>query len=172
MNSMTSKERIQKALNHEQPDKIPFDMGSAGVTGVHCLVVEKLREYYGLEKKPVKIIDPYQMLGEVDEELIDIIGVDALGTGGRNNMFGFPNENWKEFKTPWGQTVLVGEQFNYSQEDDGSILMHPQGDTSAPPSARMPVDGYFFDTIMRQEPFEEDKLDPQDNLEEFGYAGE
>jgi len=168
---MTSKERIQKTLNHEQPDKIPFDMGSTGVTGVHCLVVEKLREYYGLQKKPVKVIDPYQMLGEVDDELIGILGIDVVGAGGRTNLFGFPNEDWKEFKTPWGQTVLVGGQFNYTKDEDGSMLMHPQGDTTASPSARMPLDSYFFDTIMRQEPIDEDKLDPGDNLEEFKYAG-
>ena len=172
MQAMTSKERVKKALNHETPDKLPIDMGSTGVTGVHCLIVEKLRDYFGLEKKPVKVIDPYQMLGEVDQELIDIIGIDVIGAGGRNNMFGFPNENWKEFKTPWGQTVLVGEKFNYSYDDDGSILLHPGGDTSAPPSGRMPKDSYFFDTIIRQEPFEEDQLNPEDNLEEFTHVGE
>ena len=31
----------------------------------------------------------------------------------------------------------------------------------------MPNDGYFFDTIIRQEPIDEDTLDPEDNLEEF-----
>ena len=169
---MTSKERIQKTLNHESPDKIPVDMGSTGVTGIHCRVVEKLREYYGLEKKPVKVIDPYQMLGEVDEELIDIIGIDVIGAGAKKNMFGFANENWKEFTTPWGQTVLVGEKFNYSKDDDGSILIHPEGDTTAPPSGKMPVDSYFFDTIIRQDPIDEEKLNPVDNLEEFDYLGE
>ena len=38
---------------------------------------------------------------------------------------------------------------------------------SAPPSGRMPVDGFFFDTIIRQEPIDDDKLNPEDNLEEF-----
>ena len=43
-----------------------MDFGSTAVTGIHVLIVEKLREYYGLEKKPVKVIEPYQMLGEID----------------------------------------------------------------------------------------------------------
>lgn len=164
---MNSKERVQKALNHETPDKMPLDMGSTGVSGVHCLVVEKLRAHYGLEKKPVKVIDPYQMLGEVDKELGDIIGIDVIGAGGRTNLFGYANDNWKEFTTPWGQKVLMGGDFQYTYDEDGSILSYPQGDTSAPPSARMPKDSYFFDTIVRQEPFDEDQLDPEDNLEEF-----
>jgi uroporphyrinogen-III decarboxylase len=36
----------------------------------------------------------------------------------------------------------------------------------------MPETGFFFDTIIRQEPFEEEELDPADNLEEFGSVGE
>ena len=55
-----------KTINHQQPDKVVVDFGSTAVTGIHVLVVEKLREYYGLEKKPVKVIEPYQMLGEID----------------------------------------------------------------------------------------------------------
>ena len=31
----------------------------------------------------------------------------------------------------------------------------------------MPRDGYFFDTIVRQEPIDDDALNPEDNLEEF-----
>ena len=38
---------------------------------------------------------------------------------------------------------------------------------SAAPSARMPKEGYFFDTIVRQEPIDDDHLNPEDNLEEF-----
>jgi uroporphyrinogen-III decarboxylase len=32
----------------------------------------------------------------------------------------------------------------------------------------MPTGSYFFDTIVRQEPIDEERLDPNDNLEEFG----
>ena len=46
--------------------------------------------------------------------------------------------------------------------------MYPEGDRSAPPSGRMPAGGYYFDTIIRQPPIDDDKLDPEDNLEEFG----
>ena len=36
----------------------------------------------------------------------------------------------------------------------------------------MPHTGYFFDTIVRQEPIDDDKLNPADNLEEFALLGE
>ena len=66
---MTDKEITLAAINHKETGIIPVDCGSTGVTGIHVKAVEALRKYYGLEKKPVKVIEPYQMLGEVDEEL-------------------------------------------------------------------------------------------------------
>ena len=104
---MTSKERIQTALNHKAPDRIPIDFGGSPVTGIHVLAIEKLRDYYGLNKKPVKVIEPYQMLGEIENDLKKIIGMDTIGITPKNNMFGIPNENWREFRFHWGQVVLV-----------------------------------------------------------------
>lgn len=167
---MGSKKRILTALSHKQPDRIPVDFGSTPVTGIHVLPIAKLRRAFELENIPVKVIEPYQMLGEIDDELSDILGIDTIGLTGRNNMFGFPNEKWKEFKAPWGQIILVPEKFPVKKEKNGDYLMYPEGDTSSHPSARMPSGGYFYDAIIRQEPIDENKLDPEDNLQEFGYV--
>jgi hypothetical protein len=86
--SSSSKQNFLNTVNHRQPEKVVVDFGSTAVTGIHALVVEKLREYYGLEKRPVKIIEPYQMLGEIDPELINEMNVDILGLFGEKNMFG------------------------------------------------------------------------------------
>jgi hypothetical protein len=67
-----------------------------------------------------------------------------------------------------GLEILVPGGFNVTVDENGDTLMHPHGDISAPPSARMPKDGYFFDSIVRQEPIDESRLRPEDNLEEFG----
>ena len=45
--------------------------------------------------------------------------------------------------------------------------MYPQGDESVPASAKMPHGGYYFDSIIRQKPIDDAKLDPADNTEEF-----
>jgi hypothetical protein len=68
---MTSKERFDLTVNHKQPDRVVVDFGGTAVTGIHVQSVENLRKHYGLEKKPVRVIEPYQMLGEIDQELID-----------------------------------------------------------------------------------------------------
>ncbi len=165
---MTSKERVLAAIEHREPDIIPVDFGATPVTGIHVLAIERLREYYGLEKRPVKVTEPYQMLGEVDQELREAMGVDVIGLSPKNNMFGFDNgAPYKEFKTFWGQVVLVPENFNTTIDANGDLLIYPEGDLKAPASGKMPKAGYFFDAVIRQDPLEEDKLDPEDNLEEF-----
>jgi Uroporphyrinogen decarboxylase (URO-D) len=165
--SSSSKENFKKTINHRQPEKVVVDFGSTGVTGIHVRIVEKLREYYGLEKRPVRVTEPFQMLGEVDEELIREMGVDVLGLPGECNMFGIPNRDWKLNRTFWGQEVLLPGEFNCTFNDNGDLLIHPQGDTTVPPAAMMPKTGFFFDAVERQEPIDDSKLRVEDNLEEF-----
>jgi len=52
-------------------------------------------------------------------------------------------------------------------DGNGDTLLYPQGDDSVAPSAKMPKAAYFFDAVNRQEPLDESKLDPEDNVEEF-----
>ena len=151
---------------------MPVDFGSTAVTGIHVSVVAALRKYFGLEDRPVKVHEPYQMLGLIEEDLQDALGVDTQGIFGRNTIFGFPLEKWKEFTTPWGQKVLVPERFRVTRTGEGDLLMHPQGDREAPPSAKMPSNGMFFDSLIRQKSINGEVLDPKDNLEEFGAISE
>jgi hypothetical protein len=170
---MTSKERFDLTVNHKQPDKIVVDFGSTAVTGIHVLAVENLRRYYGLEEKLVRVIEPYQILGLVEEDLQQAMGVDVVGAWGKKNMFGIYNhEPFREFETFWGQKVLLPSEFNTTYAENGDLLIYPEGDLSIAPSARMPKASYFFDAIIRQEPIEESSLDVQDNLEEFGLISE
>lgn len=166
--TMISRERLAAALAHKPPDRIPVDFNGTGVTGMHVRCVIGLREHYGLEKRPVKVHEPYQLLGWIDEDLQQALGLDAEGVYGLETMFGFPNEDWKPWRMDDGTEVLVSGHFQVTRDGNGDTLIHPKGDLSAPPSGRLPRNGHFFDTIIRQEPIDETKLNPADNLEEFG----
>jgi hypothetical protein len=171
---MNSKENLKKTLNHQQPDRMVIDFGGTAVTGIHCLAVKNLRAFYKLKDRPVKVVEPFQMLGEIDEELLEAMGIDVIGAYGKNNIFGFANGEceWKPFTSNWGQELLVPVDFNYTTADEGSLLIFPGGDVTVPPSGRMPQSGYFFDAIIRQKPIDDEKLNPEDNLEEFEHIDE
>ena len=166
---LTSRERVRMVLNHEVPDRVPMDLGSTAVTGMAASTVSNLRRALGLDQKDdrVKVVEPYQMLGEIAQDLRDALGVDVVGLGGRKNLFGFENRGWKPWDLFDGTPVLVPEMFSTELEPDGSVLMYPEGDRSVLPSGRMPKDGFYFDSIVRQPPIDEDNLRVEDNLEEF-----
>jgi len=164
---MNYRDHVASIVGHVE-GKVPIDFGAGPTSGVHVSTVAELRDYYGLKKRPVKVIEPFQMLGEVDSELQDIIGIGCEGICGRTNFFGFENKDWKEWRTPWGQEVLVPRDFNATRSEGGDTLLYPLGDTSAPPSGRMPSGGWFFDAIIRQEDIDLDEVDAKGNKEEFG----
>ncbi len=163
---MTSREKVRRALNH-QSGPVPVDIGSTGLTSMHVSCVAALRQHYGLPDHPVKVVEPYQMLGEVEDDLARVLGSDCVGMKARSTMFGFKNEDWREWRAPWGQVMLVPKGFGPREDPSGDVYVFPEGDTSVPPSGHMPAGGYFFDAIIRQEPIDEDKLNPADNCEEF-----
>ena len=170
---MDHRNNFLKTLKHQQPERIVVDMGSTAVSGIHVLPLSQIREKLSLEKKPVRVIEPYQMLGEIEPDLLDALGIDVVGLSGQDNMFGFNNQPpLKTWKTPWGQEVLVPEKFTPTAKEDGGFLMHPEGDLSAPPSGHMPASGYFFDAIIRQEELNEENLDVEDNLVEFKHISD
>jgi hypothetical protein len=165
----TCRERVEAAFEHREGDRVPLDLGATSCSGIHVSSLYALRQALGLDPPgtPVKVWEPFQMLGEVTPDLLDALGVDAVRVGQRNNFYGFANDEWKPWTTCDGTPVLVPGLFPTDPEPDGSLLMHPGGDRSAPPCARMPKGGFYFDSLTRQEPIDAAQLDPADNLEEF-----
>jgi hypothetical protein len=113
MKAMTSRERVRAAIEHRQPDRLPVDFGASFITGIHCSVVDALRRHYKLEPRPVRICEPYQMLGLVEDDLKEVMGIDTTPIFPNRTIFGFVNENWKPWRTHWGQDVLVSEHFEW-----------------------------------------------------------
>jgi len=167
--AFTGRERVLKAINHKSVDRVAVDLGGTPCSGAHVSVISNLRRALGLDKdgEPVKVVEPYQMLGEMGGDLREALGIDVVNLPSFRTMFGFANANWKRWRTFDGTDCLVPGDFNTEAEPNGDILMYPEGDKSAPASGRMPKGGYYFDSIIRQKPIGEAKLDPADNLEEF-----
>ena len=171
---MNSRERITATCNHQQPDKLAVDFGGGFQTGIHASLVYQLRQALGLDAPgtPVKVVEPYQMLGEVAPDLRDALGIDTVPVFGTGTMFGFPAKEFKEWTFHDGTPVLVPTDFNTQPEPSGDLYQWPGNDRTVGPSGHMPAGGYFFDSIIRQEPLDEDRLNPEDNTEEFGPAAD
>ena len=159
---MTPRERVRMAIHHQEPDHVPLDLGSTLVTGIHVSAYKRLRAALGVSGGIPRVYDPFQMLGVVEEPVKKALGVDTFGIELPTTIFGYRNDNWKRFTLFDGTEVEISGHFEYDVLPSGDIVQYPKGDRSAPPSGRMPTGGFYFDSIVRQEPIDEAKLDPKE----------
>ncbi len=162
---MTSRERFIKAINHIETDRPPIDVGSTSTTGISAYALHFLRKKLGIDL-PVKIEEPFQILGKVEEEDRQALGVDIMGVFDRNTFFG--NKNNGKYQ-PWnfrGVDMLIGEDFRYTTAENGDVFAYPKGNLNVKPSGKLPSGGYYFDGIVRSDPVDEDNLTPVEDYKE------
>ena len=155
---MTSRERVHNTVNRLPADKMPLDLGATPVSGISASVLYRLRKALGLKEKPVRVIEPGQMLGYVEEDVRSALGVDTIGIWRRMNNMGVKNSGRKLWSMMDGTPVEMAEDFAWDERPNGDIVAYPGGDKSVPPSLLMPKGGHFFSGIHRAEPFDEDNL--------------
>src|ERR1039457_1037927 len=137
---MTSRERILTTCSHRQPDKLPVDFGGGFQAGIHVSMVYKLRQALGLAQPgtPVKVVEIYQMLGEIAPDLQTALGVDVVSLHGTGTMFGFPQTAFKAWQLADGTPVLVPTDFNTQYEPNGDLLQWPPDTRHASLAAARP----------------------------------
>lgn len=79
MTDLSSRERLLIALNHGEPDRVPFDLGSTQVTGIHAVAYRALRHHLGLPQVRMTLCDDIQGLALPDDDLLDLWGIDVRG---------------------------------------------------------------------------------------------
>ena len=72
--TMTSRERVLTALNHEIPDRVPIDFGGFQ-TGIHKTAYRELLAHLGITDE-ISILDPVQQLAKPCEEVLERFNVD------------------------------------------------------------------------------------------------
>ena len=119
--TMTSRQRVQKALNHEIPDRVPIDLGGFQ-TGIHRKAYAELIAHLGIEDE-IAILDPVQQLAVPCEELLERIGVDIryLCAHGPDSFQGAIEQNERDGKLWHDLTDEFGVV--WSMPDDQQLYM-------------------------------------------------
>ena len=83
MDKMTPRERVLAALHHQQPDRVPIDLGSTRNTGINRYAYRQLLDFLGIEAEihPLQKFGGarFQGLARVDERVLERFGVDVRG---------------------------------------------------------------------------------------------
>jgi uroporphyrinogen decarboxylase len=113
--NMNSRDRLLQALNHKQPDQVPVDLGSATVTGISAIAYNNLKKQLGIEK-PTRVFDVVQQLANIDMEVIDLFGVDALDI----NRISAECGNWYDVELQDGGKAQFPDWYRPVKDTDGS----------------------------------------------------
>ena len=117
---MNARQRVKMALNHQEPDRIPFDLGGTVLTSIHVNAYRNLRRYLGLPDKPVEVMDVFQQIAVVDEDVRLKLGCDCRNVAPRSSA---------TFKIVVDEESMPGYRFFYDEWGIGW---------------RMPKDGGFY----------------------------
>lgn len=121
---LTSRERVRKAINHEEADRVPIDIGGTKVTGVHVDHYVALGRYLGLDVEPPKVYEQFQMLARLDEDLRRWFHSDVIELENPVETWGMENKDWKFWQTNVGTRVLMPGGFNPVKDDRGYLHLY------------------------------------------------
>ena len=83
---------------------IPVDFSGHRSSSISAIAYHRLRDYLGLEKKPMRVYDPIQQLAIVDEDVLQRFNVDAVELG---RGFALDDKDWTEWVLPDGSPCLI-----------------------------------------------------------------
>jgi len=121
---MTSRERIQTALAHRQPDRVPVDFSGHRSSGIMAQVYVKLRELLGLPPSELYVYDFIQQLALVEEDVLDIAGADVVevGRGFRDHP-----DYWQDWALPDGTPCKIPAFIDVERDGDDWIVRGDEG---------------------------------------------
>ena len=75
--TVNSRTRVLQALNHQEPDRVPFDLGGTGLSTIHVTAYENLRHHLQLPEIEPEVAFVPEQLVRVDEDLAQRLMVDV-----------------------------------------------------------------------------------------------
>jgi uroporphyrinogen decarboxylase len=96
---MDSRERVLTALDHREPDRVPVDLSGHRSSGIAAIAYARLRRFLGLKETPIRVYDPVQQLAIVDEDVLELFGVDTIELG---RAFALDDDAWVDWTLPNG----------------------------------------------------------------------
>lgn len=139
---MTHRERVMKALNHEEPDRVPIDIGGTLCTGIMAVAYNKLKKHLGIDGRPIKLFDTGQQLAWIDDEILEHFDADVKPLHRLVDWLGMRLDEWKEGKLTDGSEALVPKGFNPIKEGR-SWKIKSRWITIA----ERPEGGFYFDRV-------------------------
>lgn len=150
MATMTSRERVLKAVNFQETDRAPIDLGAMKASGIGVKAYNRVKAQLGMRSQ-TRIWDPKFMIASVEEEFmrrfhLDVVPLDVSSTVSDVK----PDREWLPMSLYDGAEGLLPPGTAVGTDSEGRWVLLDQD--RRPTSFRMPREGYYFDDISFNEP--------------------
>jgi len=136
---MNSRDRVLAALNHEETDRVPIDLSGYRSSGISAIAYERLRDYLGLERRPIRVYDIQQQLAIVDSDVLDRFEVDTIELG---RAFALDDDDWADWTLPNSSPCQVPVWALPERVDHGWVIRSQTGRVIA----EMPEGALYFES--------------------------
>jgi uroporphyrinogen decarboxylase len=153
---MNPRTRILTALKHEEPDRIPIDIGSTPTTAIHVFAYRDLRRMLNLPERPIRIFDFGQQLAEVEKDVLDLFHVDVISINRvlepcapypyiwryrtrKGSVVEISDKEWKVWIHRDGTPVEIPKNIDIVEEEEGYVAYIKEDIIG-----KMPKNGYYF----------------------------
>lgn len=162
---MNSRERVIETINHRIPDRVPIDLGGSHVSTFSALAYQNVRKALQLPDKPCELTELFMYAAKVEDDVRAKLGIDTACLTYPVDTNGCRTNRLQKFVANDGAEAWIGADNRWDVRADGTIIMYPKGDKSAPASTEMIPGGSFFNSIMngRVPEFDEDELDAKED---------
>ncbi len=113
---MNHRERVLAALRHQEPDRVPIDLGGTDITTIMTGAYQELRQRLGLGIGETRVADIQQQVVVVEEDVRQALGVDVMFVSHE------PNE-WRKGSLADGSPAEFPAKFLPQLQDDGSHVV-------------------------------------------------
>ena len=138
---MKSRERILAAINHEEPDGLPVDIGSTPSSGISAIAYDNLIQHLDFQDKRNWVYDVVQQVAQPSSEFLDHFRIDVLDVG---RTFNVNEEDWYNYTLANGSIAQQPNWFKPELQPDGAYLAYVGGE----PIAKMPVGATYYDQTV------------------------
>lgn len=134
---MNARERVLRAVNHEEPDRVPIDQGSMRSSGIMAIAYNRVKVYLGVKKGETCLYDLVQQLAVPEEWYLERFHVDVADVG---RAF-VDAISWSPWTLPDGSPAKV--PFWFSPEyDNGTMYVRDKEGTVI---GKMPAGSLYID---------------------------
>lgn len=138
---MNSRQRILASIDHQEPDRLPVDLGATPSSGISAIAFDILLRILPIKDKRNWVYDVVQQVAQPSDEFLDYFSIDTIDLG---RTFNQDDNDWYDYTLPNNSIAQQPVWFKPEVQIDGSALVFKNGEAIA----AMPASAFSYDQII------------------------